>query len=132
MQYNKEARGYIALMSVIVLGALGSVIMISVMLQSVVTAKTDSSTQAGIQARILAMTCGEEALQIIVETGTSSRSSSLSVASGTCSYTISRPSSETIINATGLFASSTQRIMIRLATTSPFMVLSSWQDVSDF
>jgi hypothetical protein len=71
-------------------------------------------------------------LQMIVETGTSSRTASLSVASGTCSYTISRPVSETVIQGVGVFASSTQRIVIRLATTSPFMVLSSWQDVSDF
>jgi hypothetical protein len=132
MKYKYVAHGYIALMSVIILGALGSSVMISLIHQSVITAKTDFETQNGIQAKILATACAEEALQTIVETGTSSWSDSLLMGNGTCLYSISKVSQNTHISATGLHASSTQRVLVILSTTSPTLVISSWQDSTDF
>ncbi len=125
-------KGYIALMSVILIGVLGVAVMISVVGQGVTSSKTDFSLQQSGQARVLATACAEEALQVILETGTTSKTSSLSLGSGTCSYVISKPSSSIIINSTGNLGSLVKKVQVILSTTSPSVVLSSWQDVSDF
>lgn len=129
---SSNPRGYIALVSVILIGVLGVAIMTSVMSQGITSAKTDFSLQQSGQARILATACAEEALQVILETGTTSKTSSLSVGSGTCTYVISKPASSIIINSTGNFGTLVKRVQVIISTSSPSIVLSSWQDVSDF
>lgn len=129
---SRSQKGYIALMSVIIVGVLGAAVMISVIAQGVTSSKTDFSLQQSGQARVLATACAEEALQVMLETGTTSKTSSLLLGAGTCSYTISKPTSSVIINATGIFGTLVKRVQVILSTTTPSIVLSSWQDVSDF
>ncbi len=119
-------------MSVILVGALGVAIMVSIIAQGVTSTKTDFSLQQSGQARILATACAEEALQVVLETGTTSKTSSLVLGSGSCSYVISKPAMAVIINSTGNFGTLVKRVQIVLSTTTPSVVLSSWQDVSDF
>ena len=130
--FRSLRKGYVALMSIILMGTLGVAVMVSVIAQSVTSSKTDLSLQRSTQARVLATTCAEEALQVILETSTSSSNSSLSLGEGSCTYVISKPSSSTIINATGYYGSLVKRVQVVLSTTTPSIVLSSWQDVSDF
>ncbi len=131
--FSKSLRkGYVALMSVILMGALGTAVMVSVISQGVTSSKTELSLQQLGQARVLATACAEEALQVILETSTTSKTDVLVLGSGSCSYTISKPSSFVIINATGNYGSLVKRVQVTLSTSSPSIVLSSWQDVSDF
>ncbi len=128
-KYNK---GYIALMSVILMGALGVAVMVSVISQGITSSKTELSLQQSGQARVLATACVEEALQIILETATTARTSALTLGTGSCSYSISKPSTSVIINSTGNYGTLVKRVQVILSTSSPSIVLSSWQDVSDF
>lgn len=132
-QKPKLNEGYIALLSVIVIGMVGASIMLSIIFSGIGALKTDIALQHGSQARLAANACGEEALQMILETGTTSSSGGFAVASGTCSYVITSVGGENItINATGLISSLTNKIKVIIATTSPSIVLSSWEEVSDF
>ncbi len=128
-KYNK---GYIALMSVILMGALGVAVMVSVISQGITSSKTELSLQQSGQARVLATACVEEALQIILETATTARTSALTLGTGSCSYSITKPSTSVIINSTGNYGTLVKRVQVILSTSSPSIVLSSWQDVSDF
>jgi hypothetical protein len=114
------------------MGALGVAVMVSVISQGITSSKTELSLQQSGQARVLATSCAEEALQVILETSTTSRVDTLTLNDGSCSYTISKPSSSVIINATGNYGSLVKRVQVVLSTSSPSIVLSSWQDVSDF
>lgn len=125
-------RGYVALMSVILMGALGIAVMVSVISQGVTSSKTELSLQQSGQARILATACIEEALQIILETATTSSTANLTIGAGNCTYSINKPAASVIINSTGNFGTLVKRIQVILSTSSPSIVLSSWQDVSDF
>lgn len=125
-------RGYIALMSVILMGALGVAVMISVISQGITSSKTELSLQQSGQARVLATACVEEALQIILETATTSRTANLTLGTGSCTYSITKPASSVIINSTGNYGTLVKRVQVILSTSSPSIVLSSWQDVSDF
>lgn len=126
-------RGYIALLSVIVVGAMGAAIMFSVMLSGIATTRTDFAVEQSGSAKVLASSCGEEALQRILETGTTSSSAIITVGSSTCSYTITSTGGQNItINATGIMGTLISKVKIVISTTTPAILLSSWQEVGDF
>jgi hypothetical protein len=126
-------KGYIALISVILMSALGLGIMLSVVATGVDASKTDFSLQQSGAARSIASSCAEEALQRIVETGTTSSNGNLSIASGTCTYLITSTAGQNItIQSTGILGTVTSKIKVVLATTSPAVSLSSWEEVVDF
>jgi hypothetical protein len=130
---NGVRRGYIALLSVIVVGAMGAAIMVSVMLSGVATSRTDFAVQQSGSAKVLASSCGEEALQKILETGTTSSSATIAIGSSTCSYVITSTGGQNItINATGIIGTLVSKVKIVVATTTPAILLSSWQEVGDF
>jgi hypothetical protein len=131
--YKSIRRGYIALLSVIIIGAVGAVIMLSVMLSGINSSKTDLALQQAGNAKVIAASCGEEALQKILETATTSGGGNLAMGSGTCTYTITSQGGQNItINATGVTGMATSKVKIVIATTSPSIILSSWQEVGDF
>lgn len=127
-------QGYIALISVILMSALGLGIMLSVVASGVNASRTDFSLQQSGGARSLASSCAEEALQKILETSTTSSNGNLTIGSGTCSYLITSTSSGQIISihSTGVLGTVTSKIKVVLATTTPGITLSSWEEVADF
>ena len=62
---NFLRRGYIALLSVIIIGAIGTAVMLSVLLFGLSTSRTDFAVQQSGGAKVIASSCGEEALQKI-------------------------------------------------------------------
>lgn len=126
-------KGYVALISVILMSALGLSIMLSVVASGVDAAKTDFSLQQSGAARSIASSCAEEALQRIAETGTTTSNGNLVVASGTCMYTVTSTGSQNItIQSTGVLGTVTSKIKVVVATTTPGITLSSWEEVADF
>ncbi len=96
LRKNKIKEGYIALISVILMSALGLAIMLSVVAAGVDATRTDFSLQQSGGARSLASSCAEEALQRVAETGTTSSVGNLVIASGTCMYTITSTNGQNI------------------------------------
>jgi hypothetical protein len=130
---NEARKGYIALISVLLISAIGAAIMISVIASGITSSKTDFSLQQSGSARIMASSCAEEALQRISEAGIVTGNGNLTIASGTCSYVITSSSSQNItIAATGVLGGITSKIKVILATTTPGIILSSWEEVADF
>jgi hypothetical protein len=127
-------KGYIALISVILMSALGLGIMLSVIAAGVNAGKTDFSLQQSGGARSLASSCAEEALQRILESSITSGSGNLTIGSGTCNYIITSTSSgqNITIASTGLLGTVTSKIKVVIATTTPGITLSSWEEVADF
>lgn len=125
-------RGYIALISVILISAIGAAIMASVIASGITASKTDLSLQQLGSARSLANSCAEEALQKILETGTSSSNGNLTIATDTCTYLIYKIGSNITINSTGVVGTVTSKVKVVIATTSPSILLSSWEEVADF
>lgn len=125
-------QGYIALISVILIGALGVALMVSVMASGMLASKTDFSLQQLGGARSMASSCAEEALQKILETGTTSSTGSVSIGTGDCTYVISFSAGQTTIASTGLIGTVTSKIKVVVASSSPGITLSSWEEVADF
>ncbi len=125
-------KGYIALISVILISAIGVAIMVAVISSGINASKTDFSLQQSGAARSMAVSCAEEALQKILETATTSSIGNLTIASGTCSYLIVSSSSIITINASGFLGGVTSKIKVVVSSTSPSITLSSWEEVADF
>lgn len=126
-------KGYVALISVIFMSAIGVMIMLSVIASGIDASKTDFAMQQSSIAKGMASSCMEEALQKILETSTTSSSGNLAISSGTCTYVISSINGLNIrINSTGILGEATSKIKVTIATTSPSIVLSSWEEVADF
>lgn len=131
--HTQARRGYVALLSVIFISAIGVIIMTSVIASGVNASRTDFSTQQLGIARSMASSCAEEALQRILESGISSGADNLTLAPGSCSYIISSTGGQNItIKSTGVLDTITARVLVVIATTTPSIILSSWQEVSDF
>lgn len=130
-KYRTVRKGYIALLSVIFISAIGVLIMLSVIVSGVDASKTDYVSQQSGQSRAMASSCAEEALQKILETGTTSSVGTLTIASGTCTYAISSVGG-LHVDSTGIFGSVTSKVKVVISTTSPSIVLSSWSEVADF
>ncbi len=132
--HQESRKGYIALISVILMSALGLGIMLSVIAAGVNASRTDFSLQQSGGARSLASSCAEEALQKILETSTTTSSGNLTIGSGTCAYLITSTSSgqNITISSTGILGTVTSKIKVVVATTTPGITLSSWEEVADF
>ncbi len=133
LRSHKIKEGYIALISVMLMSTLGLAIMLSVIASGVDASRTDFSLQQSGAARSIASSCAEEALQVIVETSTTSHNGNLTIASGTCTYSITSINGQNItIQSTGVLGTVTSKIKVVVATTSPAVSLSSWEEVVDF
>lgn len=127
-------RGYVALISVIMLSAIGLVITVSLLTSNILLSKTALVSQRKNEARLAATSCAEEALQNILDTGIDIGTGTVSlVGSSTCIYTIASTSSaDRVVFATGYSGDATSKILIYLASSTPKIKLSSWKEVSDF
>lgn len=126
-------RGYITLISVLVAGAVGVAITVSVILLGVGSSKTSFSIQQASQARGLAQLCAEEALQQIRNSTSFTGTDTISSGQGTCTYTVtSQGGQNRTIQATGTVGTVVQRLSIVIDKTNPTIQAVSWQEVSNF
>ena len=130
---HEAKKGYIAFISVLVVSAIGLAIMLSVITAGITASKTDFSLQQLSGARSMAFSCAEEALHQISETGTTTGVGNLAIASGTCSYMILSTNGQNIvIQSTGHIGTVTSKAKVTIASTTPIVSLSSWEEVADF
>lgn len=132
-KYHKINNGYIVLMSVLIFGAVSMAIITSVILLGVSSARTGFAFGQSIQAEVLATACTEEAMQKIADTSILNASSTLSLGLGTCNYEItSQGGTNIMIQSTGFSGSIVRKIKVSIATTTPLITTSSWQEVDNF
>ena len=131
--YNKDDSGYITLISVLVIGAVGVAITLSLILLGNGSSRTSFALQQSTQAKGLANTCAEEALQQIRDSTPFSGSGNLTLGQGTCSYTVTKQlgQNRTII-AFGTVGTIIRKVNIIINKINPTITLTSWQEVADF
>ena len=126
-------KGFITLVTVLVVGAIGLSIASSLILLGVGATKTGISIQQSNGAKALALTCAEEALEKIREESGFSGSGNISLGQGTCSYTVSLGSGEArTVTATGTVSTVVRKVEIGLSQINPTITITSWQEVDDF
>ena len=124
-------RGYITLISVLVVGAVGTAIALSLLLLGNGTSRTSFALQQSAQARGLANACAEEALEQIRDSTPFTGSGNLTLDQGTCTYTVTNtapPGQERQVIASGTVGTIVRKITITITTINPFIIVSQWQE----
>lgn len=130
---NKKRGGYIILVSVLVVGAVGIVIGISLILLGLGSSRTSLALEQSNQAKALANACAERALQQIRDSTSFEGTGNLNLGQGSCTYAVTKLSGENrIVTASGVVGTVIRKVRITIDSIYPQIKVSSWQEVADF
>lgn len=129
----KNRRGYITLISVLVVGAVGVAIATALLMLGLTSSRTGFALVQSNQAKALANACAEEALQQIRDLTPYVGTDGLSIGSGTCTYTVtSQGGQNRTIESLGTVGTTLRKVEVILDQIYPHLVVVSWQEVADF
>jgi len=135
---HKNSAGFIALISVLIVGAIVLVISIGLSLRSVGETNVSLGEQESGRALALANLCAEQALMKLESVLNYAGGESVTVGSDTCDIlTIGGSGNQdrTVkIQATSTTANGTyvRKVKVEVSQISPVMQISSWEGVADF
>lgn len=126
-------KGYVALISVLVVSAVGIAVTLSLILLGIGTSRTSFAYEQSNQAKGLANACAEEAMQRIRDSTPFTGSDTLTLGMGTCTYTVTTqgPQSRTI-TANGTVGTIIRKVRIVIDRINPTIQVVSWQEIADF
>lgn len=129
---NRQS-GFAILLSVLVLGAVASSIVIGMLVGSIISSKKTIAESVGSEALFAADACVEEALQQLYANPSFSGSGNLTLTNSGCSYTVTNiGGSDRQIDATGTAGNHTRRIQVVVTAAAPQISITSWQEVVAF
>jgi hypothetical protein len=127
-----QKNGYIALTTVLILGAIGTLIAVSLLTIGVMRSQTILSVADSINAKAHANACIEDALKEISLSRPYQGTVNINFTNGACTHVVTRLGGQNRrIEATGVSGSSTKYILITIDDLTP-MNITSWQEVENF
>ena len=125
-------KGYITLISVLVVGAVGTTIALSLLLLGNGASRTSFALQQSAQAKGLANACAEEALEQIRESTLFAGSGNLTLGQGTCTYTVTNIGGVSrTVTASSTVGTIVRKVSISITAINPLILFSLWQEVSN-
>ena len=125
-------KGYITLISVLVVGAVGTTIALSLLLLGNGASRTSFALQQSAQAKGLAKACAEEALEQIRESTLFAGSGNLTFGQDTCTYTVTNIGGVSrTVTASSTVGTIVRKVSISITAINPLILFSLWQEVSD-
>lgn len=129
----KQRSAYIALLSVIIVGAIATAIAVTFTLLGIGLSATSFAQEQAGQARGLANACLEEGLQQIRSSTPYTGSGSLNIGQGTCTYTVSNlGGSNRLVIASSTVGTIIRKVKTNVTAINPTIVTNSWLEVADF
>jgi len=131
---NLKENGYVTLISVLVIGAIGVAVGVSLISLGLSASRTSFSLEQSNQTKALANACAEEALQQIRDQPLAfSGTNNLVLGRGNCTYTVTAGSGEDrTIEASGTVDTIVRKIEISIDQINPTINITSWQEVAEF
>lgn len=124
--------GYVALMAVLIVGAISLTISLALLTSGADSQRSTLVTQRSTQARGLAVSCAEEGLQIIHDDTSYAGTGNLSLGQGSCTYVVANTGgSSRTIDATGTVGNVVRKVKVYVTITSSSISVTSWQEVPD-
>ena len=128
--YDKNDSGYITLISVLVVGAVGVAIALSLILLGTGSSRTSFANERSNQSKALANACAEEAFQQIRDSTPFTGSGTLTFGQGVCSYTVtSQGGQNRTITTSGTVGTIIRKVNIIINKINPAIIVTSWQEV---
>lgn len=128
---RRNEHGYVALLSVLITGAASIAIALALLMTGTDAQKSVLVTQQSAQARGLATSCAEEALQQIHDATSFTGTNSLVLGQGNCNYTVTNTGGNNrTIDASGTVDGVVRRVRIYATITASSISITSWQEVA--
>jgi len=119
--------GYVTLMLVLITGALGVGIAISLILRGIGISRSSFTEEQSAQSIAYAESCAEEALQQIRNSTPFTGSGSQIFSNGTCSYNVSSLGGDNrLIIASSTVQNISRTLSISITQINPKIVISNW------
>lgn len=126
-------KGYVALITVLMIGAVGLSIAVSLLLLSIGTSKTSYSIEVSAEARVYADACINDALEKIRKNQSFVGTKTLSFDYGECSYeVIDNGGGARTINSVGSSNTAIRKAQAILDAVNPKPNIVSFQELEDF
>ena len=130
---TKKSRGYVALVSVLVVSAVGLAVASSLLLLGLSYSKSSLALSQSDIAKSLADACAEDALQHIRDNTAYSGTATLNLNGDSCSSTVTSGIGQIRnINASGSKNGVVRKVKVSISAHTPQIIISSWQEVADF
>ena len=131
--YHSDRSGYIALITVLITGAIGVAIATSLLLLGLGSSRTSFALEQSNQAKSLANACSEGALQQIRDSTPFTGTGNLTLGQGSCNYIVTSGGGQNrTIASTGTVGSIVRKVKITIDNINPSINVTSWQEVADF
>ena len=129
---DRPQSGYVALMSVLIVGAASLAIATALLLTAADSQRSTLVNQQSVQARNLATACAEEALQQIHASSSFTGTNNLSLGQGSCTYTVTNAGgSNRTITASGTVDTVVRRLQISAVVGATAVTINSWQETAN-
>lgn len=123
--------GYIALLTVLIVGAIATTTATILLVTSADSQRSALVTQQSKQARALVVACGEEALQTIHDNTAYTGTDALSLGIGNCSYTVTSTGVNTrSVAVTATVGNISRKALINATIEVSNISITSWQETS--
>jgi hypothetical protein len=133
IQQQSAQSGYITLLTVLVVGAVGVAISTSLLLLGLANSRTSFALVQSKQAAALADDCAEEALQQMRFATSYTGTATLTLGTGTCNYTVTAQTGENRdIQANGTVGTIVRHVHVTVSQLTPTTVISLWQEVAHY
>ena len=130
--HSYRSEGFITLISVLIVGAIGVAIGTSLLLLGLGSSRTSFALVQSNQVKALANACSEEALQQIRDSTPFSGTGNLTLGQGTCTYTVTKLTGQNrTITASGTVGTIIRKVSISLDKITPNINVTSWQEVAN-
>lgn len=131
--FNMKKNGFIALISVLVVGAVGVTITLSLLLLGVDNSRTSFAVEQLNQAKALTNACAEEALQQIRDSTPFTGTGNFTLGQGSCTYAVtSQGGQKRTITTSSAVGTMIRKVKILIDGINPTIQVTSWQEVADF
>jgi len=131
---SQRQKGYILLLSLLVVGAIGISISIGILLVGVGSSQNGIVIEQGLQARMLSHTCAEYALDELRKDDSYSGNETLSFTEGDCEVrpVLGTGNTNRTVQTIGTTGQANGRVEVEISVVSPEVTISSWKEVGSF
>ena len=117
-------KGYVTLISTLIVGTVGLAIAISLLLLGLSSSRTSLVLQQADQAKALVNACAEDALELVSQSTSYSGSGSQTISGNTCTYTVTKSGNNTSVSASGTVGTIVRKVSFTSDASG-----TSWQEI---
>lgn len=132
---NNE-KGFITLLSVLIVGVVGSIMTAALLRYGIASMQTAETIEGANKAKAAANACAETGLLQLVQSQSNLTSGNLTLAGGTCQFTISSQSAtQRQLNATGTYNNTIRKVQVDITinnASNASILTPIWKEVSTF